>query len=100
MTDPYKASQTKQLKAIRLAITALTNERRRYSAGHYAYIHGVRADTIKDKRIKGKGFTWAEEDYKTYNNYTQAIKEMHDLIEILTDLGAETEPDYQQRILI
>ena len=70
----------KQVSALKLAIQALTYLRRqRYAAGEAAYQKGV-------------DFTFATYGHKHYLEYTHAMDELDDLIEILTDKGVTHEP--------
>jgi hypothetical protein len=96
VTDP-----TRRLpRAIDLAIQSLTDARRKYAPGHAAYLQGIRVDVIKDKRVTGTGFTWAEEDYRKHEEYSQAIQEMEDLKEILADPGVVIDPEYKQEPML
>jgi hypothetical protein len=79
---------SKQTKAIYLAIDALERERRRlYAAGEAAYQQGIRTVKIDNEGVTGEAFTFAEEGHAGYIEYTEAIQQMQDLIEILTDPG-------------
>lgn len=83
------ASRTAQLKAIAIAIDAIELMRRqKYAAGEHAYQQGVRTDAIKDKHVQGTAFAWAQQDHKKYMECTQAIRQLYDLEEIITDPGA------------
>lgn len=76
----------KQVKAIRLMIgTAERERRRRYAAGHAAYLSGIRQSELDSGGITGMLFQWVETDHASYMEYTDAIQQMEDLIEILTD---------------
>ena len=69
-----------QKKAIQLAIMTLKDWRRRnYTAGEAAYQSGVR------------GLTFADNGHKHYVEYSEAIQQMEDLIEILEDPGVTVE---------
>lgn len=73
MTDP---SLRAQLKAIDIAIKCVTDWRRRhYGPGHWAYESGVR------------DLTFAEDGHRHYEEYSQALRQLEDLKEILTDPG-------------
>lgn len=74
----------KQIAAIHLAIQALNRERRGYAAGEYAYQSGIRKNILKGG-ITGEAFGWAESDHVKYEEYTKAISEMWDLIEMMDD---------------
>lgn len=79
---------TKQIKAIKLAIESLQRERRRlYAASEAAYRQGIRRDFLNSNSIVGELFSFAEEDHKKYKEYTDAMNELEDLIDILTDKG-------------
>jgi len=81
-------STPKQVKALRLAIEALTRERRRLcAAGNHAYRHGIRTDEVNSDGVTGVLFSFAEDDHQSYDEYTAAINELEDLIEILADPG-------------
>lgn len=43
---------------------------------------------IDDKDVTGELFTFAEEDHASYAEYTEAIRQLSDLIEIIEDPGA------------
>jgi hypothetical protein len=91
------AMHTKQIKAIRLAVESLARERRRlYAAGEAAYNQGIRRDSLDAEEIKGDLFAFGEDDHENYVEYSDAIDQLLDMIEILTDPGAETE---QERLL-
>ena len=73
MTDP---SLRAHLKAIDIAIKCVTVWRRRhYGPGHWAYESGVR------------DLTFAEDGHRHYEEYSQALRQLEDLKEILTDPG-------------
>jgi hypothetical protein len=77
---------TKQLAAIDLAIDALEDiRRRRHAMGEVAF-------------HKGHDFIFAEKGHANYTKYTQAIQELEDLKEILTDPGVTVEAE-QPRLL-
>jgi hypothetical protein len=78
----------KQLKAIDLAVKALTERRRKlYAAGESAFQKGI-------------DFTFALDGHRHYDEHTQAIRELEDLKEILTDPGVTVEPEYQQESML
>lgn len=83
----------RQIKAINMGIAALEDARRRYSDAHYAYKNGLRADEIppNEDGITGTGFGWVESGEAKYQEYTNAITELNDLIEIISDPGATVE---------
>ena len=84
-------STRKQVTALKRAIISLERDRRRnFAAGEAAWQQGVRSDAIKDKKITGKLFTFAEDDHKSYVLLTSHIQELEDLIEIVTDPGGTT----------
>lgn len=88
MTNPH----AKQIAAIKLAIESLTRERRRYfAAGDHAYRNGMRAYPINGNAITGVGFGFAEEGHKNYQEYTDAIQQLEDMIEVLSDPGVTYE---------
>jgi hypothetical protein len=63
MTTPYVIKN-----ALRLAISALKDYRRRHFAiGHNAYIHGYEA-------------IFSERDHQSYEKYSKAIQVLEDLI--------------------
>lgn len=79
-----------QMRAIKIAIDAIEKMRREeYAVGHAAYMQGIRFDEIKDKKVKGVSFAWTHDDYKKYIECTQAIRQLEDLEEILTDPGVK-----------
>jgi hypothetical protein len=81
-----------QIRAIKLAIGALERERRRnYSVGNAAYCSGIRADVLQGE-ITGTMFQWVEADHKKYQEYTDAIRQLEDMIEILEDGHVERIP--------
>lgn len=82
----------KQIKAIELAIKALVRERRRlYAAGETAYRQGVRIDHLDKDGVVGELFVFVEDSHQSYAEYTDAIQELEDLIEILEDSGVTLE---------
>lgn len=87
--DAVARSRNAQLKALGIAIDAIEQMRRqKYAVGHAAYMQGLRADEIKDKKITGVGFAWAQQDHKKYVECSEAIRQLEDLQEIITDPGA------------
>jgi hypothetical protein len=77
-----------QLKAINLGIKALTERRRKlYAAGEAAFQKGI-------------DFTFAVDGHRHYDEHTQAIRQLEDLKEIITDPGVTVEPEYQQEAMI
>lgn len=73
-----------QVKAIELAIQALEERRRRnYAAGEAAYQKSIDLE-------------FAIRAHKHYTEHTEAIRQLEDLIEILTDPGATVEPEEEQ----
>ncbi len=82
------AIQAPVIAALRLAIEALTRERRRlHAAGEAAYNQGIRTDVIESDELTGVLFSFAEDGHRSYAEYTKAIQELEDLIEVLTDPG-------------
>jgi hypothetical protein len=82
------ALNQKEIKALKLAIKVLQTERRRhFAAGESAWRAGIRKDIIQDEEIMGVGFGWVEDDHFSYQEYSQAIERLEDLIEILSDQG-------------
>lgn len=81
-----------QVKAYRLAIESLEEIRRKkFNAAHVAYQQGLRADEIQDDDgVTGLGFAWVEEGEAKYQEYTKAISEMHDLLEMMEDAEVTT----------
>lgn len=78
----------KQVAALNLAIRSLTSDRRRlYAAGDHAWLSGLRTDTIQDDEVSGELFSFAEDGHKSYEEYTEAIQQLEDMIEIFTDPG-------------
>lgn len=78
----------KQIFAIKLSIESLTRERRKlHAAGEHAYQHGIRSVEINSNGIEGTEFLFAEDGHAGYIEYTNAIQELEDLIEVLTDPG-------------
>lgn len=75
----------KQIKAIKLAISSLERERRtKYAAGNVAYLSGIRSSSMKGE-YTGELFQWVEDDHKSYQEYSDAISQLEDLIEVLED---------------
>jgi hypothetical protein len=82
----------KQIAALRLAIEALEDKRRtKFAVGDGAYRLGVRPDELKGDELKYTGLDFAEKDHKKYQQYTKAIQELEDLIDILEDPGVAYE---------
>lgn len=82
----------KQISAIKLSIEALTRERRKlYAAGEHAYMRQGLRPVEYSGDIEGTGFLFAIEGHKGYTEYTNAIQELEDLIEVLTDPGVTHE---------
>lgn len=78
----------KQIKAIKLAIETLQRERRRlYAAGNAAYYQGFRTDRVNKNDVVGELFVFAEAGHENYKEYSCAIQELEDLIDILQDTG-------------
>ena len=74
-----------QIKACELAIGALERERRaKFAVGNAAYAAGVRGDVLEGE-VGGAPFQWVEADRKGYLEYSEAIRELEDTIEILED---------------
>lgn len=85
-------SATKQVPALQLAIEALTRERRRIcAAGEAAYRTGIRKNMINSEGVTGEVMSFAEDGHKGYTEYSNAIRELEDLIEIVTDPGPTKE---------
>jgi hypothetical protein len=83
-----------QIKAIKLAIETLTEKRRQYASGHVAYTRQkIRPVEIKDTEVRGTGFAWVESDHKRYVEYDEAIRQLEDMIEIITDPGVTVEAE-------
>lgn len=80
-----KNPHTKQIKALQLAIVALTKDRRQHSPAHVAYRTGIRASKIVDPHTTGTSFLWVEEGEKKYQQYCEAISQLDDLIDILKE---------------
>lgn len=77
-----------QIKAVELAIEALTERRRaKYAAGEAAHKQGIDLE-------------FAHRAHKHYTTHTEAIQQLEDLIEILQDPGAKADPEEQQRRLL
>jgi hypothetical protein len=76
MANALQASQRAQIAALQAGIKVLTDWRRRhYGPGHWAYESGVR------------DLTFAEDGHKHYQEYSEHIHQLEDLIEIITDPG-------------
>jgi hypothetical protein len=70
-----KTGKVSQKKALQLAIKTLIDWRRRhYAMGEEAFKKGI-------------DFTFAVDGHRNYTEYTQAIHQLEDLIEIITDPG-------------
>lgn len=83
-----KKSQNKQIHALELSIDALKEKRRReFSAGEFAYRQGIRVDVLKSGGVTGTLFGFSESGHEKYVEYTEAIQQLEDLIEIITDPG-------------
>jgi len=77
-------SQRDQLKAIDIAIKCIAQVRRKYyAAGEAAY-------------QKGMDFEFAKTGHKHYEEHSQAIRQLEDLKEIITDPGVAIEQEPQQ----
>lgn len=88
------AYSRKQIAAIKLVIETLTEERRRrFAAGDAAYRSGIRPDKLSDGKITAAPFIWVEHDHAGWNRYSEAIQQLEDLIEIITDPGVTIEPE-------
>jgi glutamate dehydrogenase/leucine dehydrogenase len=75
-------------RAVEIAIAAVEHVRReRYTAGHVAYLQGIRTDVISAAGVTGTGFAWAEDDHKKYIEHEETIRQLNDIIEILADPG-------------
>ena len=75
-----------QVSAYKLAIEALEDYRRsHYADAHDAYKRGLQADEVNGDGITGIGFAWVAEGEAHYQEYTKAISEMHDLLEMMED---------------
>jgi xanthine dehydrogenase molybdopterin-binding subunit B len=79
------SSTRKQIKALKLAIKALTESKRKHAAGEAAYTQ----QGIKD-------LTFTIYGHKHYTEHAEAIDELEDLIEILTDPGVKIEAEQGQ----
>lgn len=83
-----------QVKALGLAIESLRRERRRnFAGGEDAFRRGFRTQVIpkNDEGVTGHLFAFAEDDHLSYLEYTQAIEQLGDLIDILNDPGVSHE---------
>lgn len=110
---------SKQIAALKLAVSALEQERRRnFAVGEGAYQRGVRQDILDvylpneridlrppspkgkwfetgaglsyqryERHVTGELFRFAEDGHTSYMQYTLAIQELEDLIDILGDPG-------------
>lgn len=88
MSKTLASIQAPAIAALKLAIEALERERRRlHAVGEAAYQHGIRTDVIESDELTGVLFSFAEDGHKGYVEYTRAINELGDLIEVLTDEG-------------
>ena len=77
-----------QIKALKLAISCLEDHRRKnFAVAHAAYSQGIRPDDIKGNGITGVGFAWVTEGEAHYQEYIDAIRQLQDMIEIITDPG-------------
>lgn len=86
MTTSPATINRRQIQAVHHAIEALESVRqRKYSAGHYAYEHGVTPDVLDDGETTYTGFAWAERDWQEAERIDKDIDELHDLIEMLTE---------------
>jgi len=87
----------KQIRAIEIAVESIEIVRRqKFAAGEAAYCQGIRSDKIIDDCVSGVSFDWVESDHKKYTEYTQAIRQLEDLHEILTDPGVIIEVEQRQ----
>ena len=74
------------VKACRLAISLISDERRKkYAAGEYAYQQGIRTSSINSDGITGDVLSFAENSHNKYEEYTEAIRQLEDFIEGLTE---------------
>lgn len=86
-----------QIAALRLGIDALTDKRRQYCPGHVAYTQqGIRPDVIDSEDVTGISFLWVERDHLKYEEYSKAIQQLEDLIDILMDPGVIRQEEEQQ----
>ncbi len=84
-----KWNPAKQVAALKLGIEALTEKRRKYAAGEFAYSRqGLRPVSFDSDGVSGTGFQFTADDHKKYMECDKAIRELEDLIEILTDPGS------------
>lgn len=82
----------KQVAALKLAIVSMTEKRRRlYAAGNHAWLSGLRTDTIPGNEVSGELFSFAEDGHRSYEEYTDAIQQLEDMIDIITDPGVVRE---------
>lgn len=71
---------------MKLAIDALEKERRaRYATGHAAYMQGIRK-SVMEGEFTGDLFGWVEDDHKRYLEYSDAIQQLEDMIEVIEEL--------------
>jgi hypothetical protein len=90
-------STRKQIAALKAGIEALRDERRRnYASGEHAYQNGMRKDTLKSEGVEGELFMFAEDGHKNYVLISEHIKQLEDLIDIVSDPGVVHE---QERLL-
>lgn len=78
----------KLIKALKLAIGELETKRRRdFAPGEHAYQQGIRTVTLNSEGVTGELLSFAEDGHNGYMEYTQAIDEFEDWIEIFSDPG-------------
>ena len=82
-----------QVRAIKLSIEVLTKARREFSPGHVAYTrNNIRPVEINSDGITGVDGLWAKIDHEKYMEYSEAIRQMEDLIEIFEDDAVTVAP--------
>lgn len=93
-------STRKQIAALRVAIDSMEETRRGYAVGHAAYQSGMRPDVINSGGVEWTGFAFAEDDYNAYARIDAAIRELEDLVEVLSDEGGAmvTQPSLFEQV--
>jgi len=87
----------RQIAALKYVIELAKEDRRRnYAAGEHAYQHGVRVDKFSGDGIEGQSFGFAEDGHENYVLISEHIRQLEDLIEIISDPGVVHE---QERLL-
>ena len=82
----------KQIRALKIAVRCMESERRKFSAEHQAYIQqGIKPHRIDSDGVTGTTLEFAEVGHRKYMELDQAITELLDLVDVLSDPGVKKE---------